>query len=85
VTAYRDVTPEFCAPCPYKSSCLGGCGAAAVAVSGERGLDPFVAQHVDDAFGDKLRAARKGTQAFIPAGRLARKNRIEAEAPRGQR
>jgi radical SAM protein with 4Fe4S-binding SPASM domain len=70
VMHYRDVTPEFCAPCPLKSSCLGGCGAAAVAVGGERGLDPFVAQHVDDAFAAKLKAARKGEGAFVPASRL---------------
>ncbi|NUP04882.1 MAG: radical SAM protein [Polyangiaceae bacterium] len=74
VMHYRDVTPEFCAPCPYKSSCLGGCGAAAHSVFGERGLDPFVAQHVDDVFGDKLRAARKGIAGFVPATRLARRS-----------
>lgn len=73
VMAYRDTTPEFCEPCPFKSTCLGGCGAAAKSVFGERGLDPFVAQHVDDAFGAKLKAARKGEAAFIPAGRLVRK------------
>jgi radical SAM protein with 4Fe4S-binding SPASM domain len=60
VAAYRDVTPEFCAPCPHRSSCIGGCGAAAGAVLGDaRGLDPFVAQHVDDAFGERLRAQRR--------------------------
>jgi radical SAM protein with 4Fe4S-binding SPASM domain len=59
VTAYRDVTPEFCAPCPYKADCLGGCGAAAASVLGDpRGLDPFVAQHVDDAFAARLARAR---------------------------
>jgi radical SAM protein with 4Fe4S-binding SPASM domain len=73
VMGYRDVTPEFCAPCPYRSSCLGGCGAAAHSVLGEVGLDPFVAQHVDETFGDKLRAARKGGEKFIPASRLARR------------
>lgn len=60
LAAYRDVTPEFCAPCPFKSSCLGGCGAAAASVLGDpRGLDPFVAQHVDDAFAARLAAQRK--------------------------
>jgi radical SAM protein with 4Fe4S-binding SPASM domain len=60
LAAYRDVTPEFCAPCPYKSECLGGCGAAAASVLGDpRGLDPFVAQHVDDALADRLARARK--------------------------
>lgn len=59
LAAYRDVTPEFCAPCPFRSSCLGGCGAAAASVLGDpRGLDPFVAQHVDDAFAEQLRRAR---------------------------
>ena len=60
VTAYRDVTPEFCAPCPHRQSCLGGCGAAAASVLGDpRGLDPFVAQHVDDAFAARLASERK--------------------------
>lgn len=72
VSHYRDVTPEFCAPCPLKSSCLGGCGAAAVAISGSRAhVDPFVAQHVDDGLAAKLAAARAGG-GFIPASRLRR-------------
>lgn len=59
LAAYRDVTPEFCAPCPYRKSCLGGCGAAAASVLGDpRGLDPFVAQHVDDEFAARLARAR---------------------------
>jgi AdoMet-dependent heme synthase len=71
VTRYRDVTPAFCAPCPMKAQCAGGCGAAAAAVIGDpRGLDPFVGQHVDDALRAKLAAARAGTSALIPAGRL---------------
>jgi radical SAM protein with 4Fe4S-binding SPASM domain len=70
-TRYRDVTPEFCAPCPHRSSCLGGCGAASVALTGERGLDPFVAQHVDDALAARLSAARAGGH-FVPANRLVR-------------
>ncbi|MCA9710252.1 MAG: radical SAM protein [Myxococcales bacterium] len=67
-TAYRDVTPEFCAPCPHKRSCLGGCGAAAASVMGDpRGLDPFVAQHVDDGLAERLRRARQGEgRASLP-------------------
>jgi radical SAM protein with 4Fe4S-binding SPASM domain len=73
VMSYRDVTPEFCAPCPFKSTCIGGCGAAAASVSGDaRGLDPIVAQHVDDSLSAKLAAARRGAEAFVPANRLVR-------------
>jgi|LNFM01.1.fsa_nt_gb radical SAM protein with 4Fe4S-binding SPASM domain len=73
VTHYRDTTPEFCAPCPHKRTCVGGCGAAGVAVLGkDNPLDPFVAQHVDDAFRAKLRAARKGDGPVVPANRLRR-------------
>lgn len=71
VTAYRDVTDEFCEPCPLKSSCLGGCGAAAHWTLGEgRRLDPFVAQHVDEAFAERLKGLREG--ALIAAERLVR-------------
>lgn len=73
VMQYRDVTPEFCAPCPHKRTCVGGCGASGVAVLGkDNALDPFVAQHVDDAFRAKLKAARKGEAALVPANRLRR-------------
>ncbi|MEM9191639.1 MAG: radical SAM protein [Myxococcota bacterium] len=71
VMHYRDVTPEFCAPCPHKSSCLGGCGAAAGWVLGNpRGLDPFVAQHVDDALSDRLAETRRRGGDFVPMERL---------------
>lgn len=73
VTRYHDVTPEFCAPCPHAKSCMGGCGASAVALTGERGLDPFVAQHVDDRVAAALAAARAGAaNDVIPAQRLLR-------------
>jgi radical SAM protein with 4Fe4S-binding SPASM domain len=71
VMHYRDVTPAFCAPCPHRRSCIGGCGGAAASTLGDpRGLDPFVAQHVDDAFRASLRAARAG--GFVPLGALRR-------------
>lgn len=73
VAHYRDVTPEFCAPCPLKASCIGGCGAAAVAIFGRREVDPFVAQHVDDAFAAQLKAARAGGDGFVPASKLVRR------------
>lgn len=59
VRGYRDVTPEFCAPCSHRASCVGGCGAAAAAIGGDpRGLDPFVGQHVDEALAERLRRGR---------------------------
>lgn len=70
VMHYRDVTPEFCAPCPFRTSCIGGCGAAAAWTLGDkRGLDPFVAQHVDDAFAAELKRRRTG---LIDAASLVR-------------
>lgn len=71
VAHYRDVTPEFCKPCPHRDTCIGGCGAAAAWTLGDpRGLDPFVAQHVDDAFREGLREARRAGEGFVPLGRL---------------
>ena len=80
VARYRDVTPAFCAPCPMKAQCLGGCGAAAGTVLGDpRGLDPFVAQHVDETFREQLRSARLGAERFVPVGRLtSRRAAIDA-------
>jgi radical SAM protein with 4Fe4S-binding SPASM domain len=73
VMQYRDVTPEFCAPCPHKRACVGGCGASGVAVLGKANpLDPFVAQHVDDAFRAQLKRARSGEAPMVPANRLRR-------------
>lgn len=67
LAAYRDTTPEFCAPCHHRKSCLGGCGAAAASLFGDpRGLDPFVAQHVDDAFAAQLKAARDAARIRLP-------------------
>ena len=73
VARYRDVTPAFCAPCPMRASCLGGCGAASQSVFTERGLDPFVAQHVDEAFAAGLKSARAAKESFVPVGRLSRR------------
>lgn len=78
VMQYRDTTPEFCAPCPMKASCIGGCGAAAVAIFGRRELDPFVAQHVDDTFAAELRAARGA--GLVPASKLVRRPQAPPEA-----
>lgn len=72
-TAYRDTTPAFCAPCPMRSRCIGGCGAAAYAVTGDaRGLDPFVGQHVDEGLAARLGAARAGGAKLVPLARLSR-------------
>lgn len=69
---YRDVTPEFCKPCPHLPACLGGCGAAAVAVTGTHGLDPFVAQHVDDELAGRLTRER-AARDLVPASSLLRR------------
>jgi radical SAM protein with 4Fe4S-binding SPASM domain len=69
---YRDVTPEFCAPCPHVSTCLGGCGAAALAVSGARGLDPFVGQHVEPELAARLADVR-ASRGLVTASSLVRR------------
>ena len=59
VKEYKAVRPAFCAGCVHEHSCAGGCGAAAEWVLGDRGLpDPFLWQHVDDAFAARLAALR---------------------------
>jgi radical SAM protein with 4Fe4S-binding SPASM domain len=55
---YRRRTPEFCRGCLHEQTCGGGCGASAIAMLGDhdqRLPDPIVWQHVDDAFGERLR------------------------------
>lgn len=73
VMHYRDVTPEFCAPCPHASTCMGGCGAASLALTGVRGLDPFVAQHVDPAMAAQLAEARRNEGHIVSAASLVRR------------
>jgi len=59
VKEYKRVRPEFCAGCVHEHTCAGGCGAAAEWVLGDRALpDPFLWQHVDDAFAARLAALR---------------------------
>jgi len=49
--AFRSAIPVFCQDCPKASSCLGGCGAAALWLTGSAsGLDPFIAQHVENHY-----------------------------------
>jgi radical SAM protein with 4Fe4S-binding SPASM domain len=59
VKAYKKTLPSFCEGCVHASTCGGGCGAASEWVLGSRNLpDPFVWQHVDDAFAARLAADR---------------------------
>lgn len=62
VQRYRErVVPAFCRGCSHEHSCNGGCGAAARWVFGALGaaVDPFVAQHTDDAFAARLQKGRR--------------------------
>lgn len=59
IASYKKTVPAFCEGCIHASTCGGGCGAAAEWVLGSRTLpDPFVWQHVDDAFGERLKKRR---------------------------
>src|SRR5262245_38350217 len=56
---YRAELPEFCAGCQHEQTCGGRCRAAAAWVFGtSRAVDPFVMQHVDDAFAERLERER---------------------------
>lgn len=73
---YKKTLPAFCAGCSHASTCGGGCGAAAEWVLGSRSLpDPFVWQHVDDAFAAKLAASRGATE---PGGQGRRRLEVIA-------
>lgn len=60
VSEYKRTLPEFCEGCSHAATCGGGCGAASEWVLGARKFpDPFVWQHVDDGFGEKLDQERR--------------------------
>ncbi len=60
VRDYKKTLPAFCEGCAHAGTCGGGCGAASEWVLGSRALpDPFVWQHVDDAFASKLGEERR--------------------------
>ena len=55
IVRFRASMPLFCEPCPHRSGCLGGCGAAAEWTFGDPAqLDPFLAQHVAPDFAERF-------------------------------
>jgi len=66
VTEYRRALPEFCVGCVHAATCGGGCGAAAEWVFGSRRrADPFVEQHLDEAFAQQLEPAREAKRVRL--------------------
>ena len=67
-SAYQSRHPEFCDGCKHVKTCGGGCGAAAEWLLGDARStpDPFVWQHIDEAFAAKLREARERAKITTP-------------------
>jgi radical SAM protein with 4Fe4S-binding SPASM domain len=56
VSRYKEQIPEFCKGCVHAHRCAGGCGAASEWAFGDARCtpDPFLWQHVDDAYAARL-------------------------------